>query len=251
MLKTHNSTGMQYLCYHRGTDKSCFQYNGSGKYWKLHLKKHGTDVSTRILESSDDKDYISDKGIEYSNMWDIVNSDKFANLIVEDAQKSFSCIDYVKCAVDRKERIKNLGFTENELNAHKKISELQIGKSMKERMKDPNWVDPRRGKTFSEIYGDSYIHPKVGKKIKDIPRDSEPFKFIINNNMIEYYKSEKDFELKTGMSRVMISKIKKKENHIIKRQSNAKHSYNNGDVVECVPISIEEYKQLTSPMLVR
>lgn len=244
MLKTHNTTGMKYLCFHNGTESSCIKYTGSGKYWKLHLKKHGVNVSTDILESSLDKEYISSKGLEYSKLWDVVKSDKFANLIVEDAQKSFSSIDYVKSGIDRKERIKKYGFTENEKQAHLKVSSRQLGKSMTERLNNPNYIDPRRGKTFKEIYNNNYIHPKLGKKRTDIPQDSKPFKLIVNDTNIEYYKSEKDFEDKTGMSRLMISKIKKKDYHIVKIQSNSNHKYNSGDILRVIPITIKEYKLL-------
>lgn len=242
MLKTHNDTAMNYLCFHMGTEQSCFKYKGSGKYWKLHLEKHGSNISTKILESSEDKNYISLKGVEYSELWDVVKSEKFANLIIEDAQKSFSRIDYIKVVSTRKDRIRNLGFTEKELARGPKTSQRQMGKSMKERLSDPNWVDPRKGKSAEEIYGKDYIHPNKGKKIEGISPDSKPFKFIVNGDIYEIYVTESDFESKTKLSTLMLSKIKKKDQHIIKRQSNTKHRFNDGDIVKVMPISIEDYK---------
>jgi hypothetical protein len=90
MLKTHNTTGLKYLCYHLGTKESCFIYLGSGKYWIAHLKKHGKDVSTVILAECQSRGEAREKGLYYSEQFDIVNSDKYANLIVEDARTNWA-----------------------------------------------------------------------------------------------------------------------------------------------------------------
>lgn len=80
-LKTHNVTGKKYL---GKTVQNPHKYMGSGKYWKLHLEKHGHDVSTEVLLESKSKDEICKAGIEYSKMWDIVSSEEFANLKAEE-----------------------------------------------------------------------------------------------------------------------------------------------------------------------
>jgi len=77
-VKTHNKTGLQYLG--KTTAKDPHLYTGSGKYWKLHLSKHGKDYSTDIIFESLDLAEIKEKGIYYSQLWDVVNSDKWANL---------------------------------------------------------------------------------------------------------------------------------------------------------------------------
>lgn len=76
-LKTHNKTGLKYL---GKTVSDPFKYQGSGKYWKHHLAKHGYDVKTEILFQSTCKNKIKEKGLYYSNLWSIVESDNFANL---------------------------------------------------------------------------------------------------------------------------------------------------------------------------
>lgn len=53
---------------------------GSGKYWKLHLAKHGEDVHTEILRECKDYDEVKEWGLYYSNLWNIVESDEWANL---------------------------------------------------------------------------------------------------------------------------------------------------------------------------
>ena len=310
LLKTQNKSGLKYLCYHYGTEESCFKYKGSGSYWLNHLKKHGKDISTIILKESNEKNIISEEGIKYSKMWNIVDSKEFANLIIENAEsdptkihtekarknriKSYKlriskhgltakeiqsrknairimhspenrkkAIDSIRLRHEtgnltekqinagqkRKERILKHGFTEKELAFHKKISESQINISMRERLNDPNWVNPHKGKTGKEIYGDSYIHPRQGKKLRDvkgrlyIEPKSKPFKIVINNNEIKYFSCERDFIDQTKLTSPMLIKIKNNKTHVIKRQSNSLHSFNNGDILEFFPITINEYKE--------
>jgi hypothetical protein len=76
-LKTHNKTRLKYLGY---TSKDPFKYKGSGHYWRRHIKKHGNDVTTEILGKYDIMEDITKNGLYYSNKWNVVNSDEFANL---------------------------------------------------------------------------------------------------------------------------------------------------------------------------
>jgi len=55
MIKTHNKTGLKYFCKSTLEGKSLTKYNGSGKYWKNHLKKHGKDIRTEIIAQYDEK----------------------------------------------------------------------------------------------------------------------------------------------------------------------------------------------------
>lgn len=77
-VKTHTHTGLQYLGKTSATDPH--KYAGSGKYWKLHLRKHGSDHTTTIIFESENPTEIKEKGIYFSRLWDVVKSDKWANL---------------------------------------------------------------------------------------------------------------------------------------------------------------------------
>lgn len=94
-IKTHNITGLKYF---GKTTKDPQTYKGSGKYWKLHIKKHGYDVTTAIIFQSESKEKIKEMGLHYSKLWDVVNSEKWANLIEEngDGGDVSNCIDYKK-----------------------------------------------------------------------------------------------------------------------------------------------------------
>ena len=80
-LKTHNVTGLKYLGF--TSNKDPHLYRGSGKRWKYHIQKHGYNVSTEILFENKSMEEIKPIGLYYSKMWNIVESDEFANLMPE------------------------------------------------------------------------------------------------------------------------------------------------------------------------
>jgi hypothetical protein len=76
-LKEHKQTGMKYL---GQTKRDPFKYKGSGKYWRRHIKAHGNDVTTTILGEYSNNEELRKAGEYYSQLWDIVDSDEWANL---------------------------------------------------------------------------------------------------------------------------------------------------------------------------
>lgn len=77
-VKTHRTTGLKYFGF--TTAKDPHKYTGSGTYWKLHLNKHGYDYTTEIIKECQSKDELKEWGLYYSNLWDIVKSNDWANL---------------------------------------------------------------------------------------------------------------------------------------------------------------------------
>lgn len=77
-VKTHNKTGLKYLG--QTTSKDPYKYTGSGLYWKLHLKKHGKDITTVILKECLTKREVRYWGEYYNDLWNVVESDDWANL---------------------------------------------------------------------------------------------------------------------------------------------------------------------------
>jgi hypothetical protein len=75
--KTHNITNLQYLGF---TKHDPNRYKGSGKYWRLHIDKHGNNVTTEILYVTENKQTIQELGSYYSTLWDVVESKQWANL---------------------------------------------------------------------------------------------------------------------------------------------------------------------------
>lgn len=77
-VKTHSITGLKYLGQTSNTNPHT--YTGSGKYWLRHLRKHGKQWSTEILAESENKQYIDNLGTYYSDLWNVVESNDWANL---------------------------------------------------------------------------------------------------------------------------------------------------------------------------
>ena len=77
-IKTHNKTGLKYLG--KTTSKDPHKYKGSGTYWTAHIKKHGYDVTTEIIQECASINEIANWGVYYSLLWNVVDSSEWANL---------------------------------------------------------------------------------------------------------------------------------------------------------------------------
>jgi len=125
-LKQHNITGLKYL---GQTSKDPFDYKGSGKHWKLHISKHGYDVSTTILYETPYMEEISEQGLYYSDLWNIVGSPEFANLKPESGEGGIHSGEIIaKIAAGNK------GRTHSE-EAKAKISAANKGKTLSDETK--------------------------------------------------------------------------------------------------------------------
>jgi|Laugresbdmm110dd_1035094.scaffolds.fasta_scaffold11201_3 hypothetical protein len=97
LVKEHKVTGLKYLCKHEAQSlKDCVLYRGSGTYWKRHLKQNGNIVNTKCLFVTEDKDVFRKIAIKYSLEFDIVNSDKWANLTLEEGQGGNTVFDKIE-----------------------------------------------------------------------------------------------------------------------------------------------------------
>jgi hypothetical protein len=80
-VKTHNKTGLKYLG--KTTSTNPHKYRGSGLYWANHLKIHGVYYTTEIIKECYSKDELKRWGLYYSELWDVTNSNEWANLRIE------------------------------------------------------------------------------------------------------------------------------------------------------------------------
>jgi hypothetical protein len=80
--KIHKITGLKYLC--KTIRKDWDRYPGSGHYWKRHLKIHGKHFDTELLRECNTPEELKEWGIYYSKLWNIVESDEWANLKQEE-----------------------------------------------------------------------------------------------------------------------------------------------------------------------
>jgi hypothetical protein len=147
LIQTHNKTGLKYLC--KTTREKYFNYKGSGKYWKRHLKMYGRDVLTYVLYQTNDLESFRHKCSYYSTHYDVVNSKSWANLIPEngtDGGKTFDKPSWL------------IGFS------HSDETKAIIGKAAKESFKarksNGDYVSPLIGYKHSDEAKDNMRKPK-------------------------------------------------------------------------------------------
>ncbi len=80
-LKQHNKTGLKYF---GKTVKNPETYKGSGVYWNRHLEVHGNDVITVWSKLFTDEQELNAFALEFSKNNNIVESNEYANLKLED-----------------------------------------------------------------------------------------------------------------------------------------------------------------------
>jgi hypothetical protein len=86
-IKTHRVTGLKYL---GKTIRDPLRYNGSGLYWKRHLKEHGLNLDTQILLATEDETEFKETAIFFSKLFNIVESKEWANFREETGHGGFS-----------------------------------------------------------------------------------------------------------------------------------------------------------------
>jgi hypothetical protein len=103
-VKTHNKTGLNYLG--TTTKEDPHKYPGSGTYWGRHLKVHGYDYTTEILHECQSKHELKEQGLYYSNMWNIVENNEWANLIPEsgDGRRAPHSLDTITKIMETKRK---------------------------------------------------------------------------------------------------------------------------------------------------
>ena len=77
-VKTHIVTGLRYLGF--TTSQDPHKYSGSGTRWLNHLNKHGYNYTTEIIKQCQSKEELKEWGLYYSTLWNVVDSNEWANL---------------------------------------------------------------------------------------------------------------------------------------------------------------------------
>lgn len=136
-IKTHNKTGLKYL---GKTIQDPFKYKGSGKRWKSHIKKHGNDVTTKIVGEFETIEDLIKFSVPLSEELNIVDSSEWANIRIEsgDGGDTSQHIDYSKLN-------RGKGLTYEQRYGPEKAAELKKLRS--------ETFSKRKGKTWEEIYG--------------------------------------------------------------------------------------------------
>ena len=112
MIKTHNKTGLKYLCYTRKKDHD--SYTGSGIDWLSHLLTHGFDFTTELIFESENFNDFKEIAIEKSLEFDVVNSENWANRKIEegDGGDTVSYKKWITNGIEDKYLDKNVNLPE-------------------------------------------------------------------------------------------------------------------------------------------
>lgn len=180
-IKTHNITGLSYLGQTSNPDVNL--YPGSGKYWKRHINKHGNDVSTFIILQCETIDNIRKWGLFYSTIWDVCESNEWANLKEEAGQGGKQSSEIrLKMSQIKKEQFAS-GKTESwckgkSLSAEtcKKISESQVGrKHSTETIQKMKCADRSKYKRIAPVSDET--KRKLSEILKNRPSRSTGYKW--------------------------------------------------------------------------
>jgi hypothetical protein len=132
-IKTHNTTGLKYF---GKTVSNRKQYRGSGTYWIRHLKKYGNDVSTEIVGYFTDEIWCMLFALEFSIINDIVNSKKWANLMLENGICGGDTFSYKstedKLSINEKRRITFNKLSDQEKEEYRKKNSVGVRKFIEE-----------------------------------------------------------------------------------------------------------------------
>lgn len=102
-IKTHNITGLKYF---GKTTKDPYRYNGSGKHWLAHLKKHGGNITTEIVGFFASPNDCTEFATHFSVDNKIVESEDWANMIIENGLDGGATIrDYAPVTEETRKKI--------------------------------------------------------------------------------------------------------------------------------------------------
>lgn len=126
-VKEHAITKLKYF---GKTKRDPYKYKGSGIYWKQHLKKHGSHINTIKIWKFDNILEAKEFAINFSLENSIIDSDEWANLVLEDVTSGF------------------IGKSHSD-STKAKMSAAKLNKPLSERHRQ-NIAKGNSGKTFSE-----------------------------------------------------------------------------------------------------
>ena len=142
-VKTHKQTGLKYLG--KTTSKYPHTYPGSGVYWRNHLDKHGYDYTTEIIRECKTKKELAEWGLYYSNLWNVVASDEWANLTEESGAGGYNGVIWTE---EMREEVRKRNQGQQSLN---------------------------KGKTYEELYGPEKAAEKI-KRFKEAYKKKAEFR---------------------------------------------------------------------------
>jgi hypothetical protein len=188
-------------------------------------------VSTIILGKFENIQEFKKLADYYNELWNVGNAKDFGNIIPEkgDGGNTWNGPNVEQRRSKCRERMKCFHSTDRGMELREKLSSLnkknQTGVPMSLRMKSkkPDWIDPRKGKSFKDIYKPNYNHPQ-----------QKPFKINLKDTNREWIcRNERDFQEQLKMHpHPSLTQLKQNGTlHIKHIRQNSKHGFKKGDVL--------------------
>lgn len=184
--------GLKYL---GKTTKDPFTYMGSGKIWKRHIKKHNltiNDIKTEIILETNNLDELINKGLELSNLYNVIKSKEWANLREEsgDGGDTSKFIDFSNPVFHNPNRskhlndwLKNVNDEERKTILRKRIANIDFDERSKKSKENTDWDSWRKSiKNRKTDYSKflTIVHEKNKKPI---------LQFDLDDNFIKEFDS--------------------------------------------------------------
>jgi hypothetical protein len=169
-IKQHNTTKLKYF---GKTVRDPFKYNGSGSYWKRHIKKYGKDINTLWTKLFHSEQELTSFALSFSLGNNITESPDWANLRLEDGlvggnnkgvNKGIKRSDKTKrllAEINSKPNIERYGVKKAKEISKKKSAALKGRIFTKEHRKKLSEV--RKGHKFSTEHCANISKSKKGK----------------------------------------------------------------------------------------
>jgi len=182
--------GLKYLGI---TTRDPYKYLGSGKYWRRHLKAHkfsASDIKTEIVFSSTIEKEVNTVALEYSEKFNVVESEDFANLMPE---SGMDCTLGRPCSEETKRKI-------SESNKGKQPSKETVAKILKNRKSNKGFKHSeetkrklsewRKGKTLSKETIEKMRAKTKGSRLK--ANFKEVHQYDLEGNYVKSFPSITD-----------------------------------------------------------
>lgn len=168
LVMEHNITGLKYFCKTTLLDR-VHRYKGSGVFWSKHMREHGFDVKVGLLGFYIDEDRCVNAAKNFSIENNIVDNDKWANLVIETGKNGASLIGernpfYGKkhsLETIEKVRLQKTGKSVNKGAYQSPEKRAKISASLKGR-KNPVVSEKLKGRKLSEEHKANVIAARKG-----------------------------------------------------------------------------------------
>ena len=195
-IKQHSKTGLKYF---GRTIKNPWLYNGSGSYWRRHIKNHGPEyVETIAVFEFENQDDCTRFAVSFSRENNITECKEWANLCDEDGRARYTGNSSEKHSVTMKRKWKDTEYREKQKNTKIELWKNETYKTQMCERRKSIWEDPDyRRKTVEANRLSRTVEYKTKQKatMKELWSDPD-FKsaqlakrrkglYFINNGLVE------------------------------------------------------------------